>query len=164
MIHKAVIGAVLGLALFSLGQYVHAEGGSITLQANCQVKVMDSQQIGGRLIVYTHLSCGVINSAGSGFMHEVSLFGPVWSESSKSASRLLAHTMIADKDKDEIYMSIERRGVAPDPGTGRWTITGGSGKYVGVSGSGTYEVAYLPSVHEGLLLNISILKGTYRIP
>jgi len=164
MKHKAIISAVLGLALFSLGQYVYAEGGSITLQASCQVKVMDSVQIGGRSITFSHLSCGVINTAGSGFMHKVSMFGPVWSESSKSASRLLGHTVIADKDKDEIYMSIERRGAAPDPGTGRWTITGGSGKYAGVSGSGTYDVAYLPSVHEGLLLNISMLKGTYQIP
>jgi hypothetical protein len=164
MIHKAVIGAVLGLALFSLGQYVHAAGGSITLQASCQVKVMDSVQTGNRSITYTHLSCGIINMTGSEFMHEVSLFGPVWTESSKSASRLLGHTVIADKDKDEIYMSIERRGVAPDPGTGRWTITGGNGKYVGISGSGTYDVTYLPSVHKGLLLNISVLKGTYQIP
>lgn len=161
---SAVTIAALGCALFGLSQQAVADGGAITLEARCYLNIKDSKQIGDRKIVYNVQFCGVTNKAGSGFMHEVSLHGPVWSESSPQGNHLIGHSVIVDKDEDQIYMSIERRGIAPDPGVGRWTITGGTGKYVGTSGNGTYSVDYLPTIVEGSLLNIATLKGQYQLP
>jgi hypothetical protein len=154
----------LGFILGGFAQQAFADGGSITLEGVCYVKVKDSKQFGERKINYSEQFCAFTNKAGSGFMHEVSLHGPVWSVSSPSASNLIGHNVIVDKDEDQIYMTIERRGVPPDPGVGHWRITGGTGKYVDVSGSGTYSVHYLPPIVAGSLLNMATLKGQYRIP
>ena len=72
--------------------------------------------------------------------------------------------MIVDRDKDEIYLSLAREGVPPQESPGRWIITGGTGKYAGATGNGTYELIWLPAVVEDSFLNIAILKGQYRIP
>lgn len=162
--NNAITFAALGCVLFGLSQHAVADGGSITLEARCYIHIKDSTQIGDRKIIYNTQFCGVTNKSGAGFMHEVSLHGPVWSESSPVGNRLFGHNVIVDKEDDEIYMSIERRGIAPDPGVGRWTITGGTGKYAGASGSGTYSVDYLPTIVEGSLLNIATLKGQYQLP
>jgi hypothetical protein len=161
---SAIAIAFLGFTLSPLAHHAHAQGVTITLEARCYVKLKDSHTFGGQTINYYEQFCGITNAAGSGFMHNVSMYGPAWSEATESATRLDAHSVIADKDNDEIYMSLAREGKPPQVSVGRWTITGGTGKYAGASGSGTYELTWLPPVVEDSFLNIATLKGKYRIP
>ncbi|KPK34983.1 MAG: hypothetical protein AMJ66_02465 [Betaproteobacteria bacterium SG8_40] len=161
---SAIASVFLGLAALPLLPAAYAESGSVILEARCHVEVQHSHQFGEQTIKYYEQICGITNAAGSGFMHKVSMFGPVWSEASDSATRLTGHNVIVDRDKDEIYLSLAREGVPPQESPGRWIITGGTGKYAGATGNGTYELIWLPAVVEDSFLNIAILKGQYRIP
>jgi len=163
-VKSAISVVILGGIASPLLHYAHAESGTLTLEARCHVEAKHTHVFGAQTIKYYEQLCGITNTAGAGFMHKVSMFGPAWSEASESATRLIGHNVIVDQDKDEIYMSLGREGVPPQVSVGRWTITGGTGKYSGATGSGTYELTWLPPVVDGSFLNIAILKGQYRIP
>lgn len=160
----AITIALTALCSTPLVRDAHADGGTITLEARCHLETKHSHVFGDQTIRYYEQLCAITNTAGPGFMDKVSMFGPVWSEASKTATRLIGYNVIVDKDKDEIYLSISRQGVPPQVSIGRWTITGGTGKYQGVTGSGTYELTWLPQIEDGSFLNIAILNGQYRLP
>ena len=160
----AVTIAFLTLSISPFVQIAHADSGTVKLEARCYLEVKHSHVFGDQTIKYYEQLCAITNTAGSEFMDKVSMFGPVWSEASKSSTRLIGHNVIVDADNDQIYMSISREGVPPQVSVGRWTITGGTGKYKGATGSGTYDLTWLPQVVDGSFLNIAILNGQYRFP
>ena len=164
---KAKAAVTIALLLFSITPFVrnaYADSGTIRLEARCFLEVKHSHVFGDQTIKYYEQLCAITNTAGSGFMDKVSMFGPVWSEASKSSTRLIGHNVIVDADNDQLYLSISREGVPPQVSVGHWTITGGTGKYKGATGSGTYDLTWLPQVVDGSFLNIAILNGQYRLP
>ena len=164
---KAKAAVTIAFLFCSITPFMHdarADSGTVRLEARCYLEVKHSHVFGDQTIKYYEQFCAITNTAGPGFMDKVSMFGPVWSEASKSSTRLIGHNVIVDADNDQLYMSISRQGVPPQASVGRWTITGGTGKYEGATGNGTYDLTWLPQVVDGSFLNIAILNGQYRLP
>ncbi|MGD8788340.1 MAG: hypothetical protein PVH05_02530 [Burkholderiales bacterium] len=160
----AVTIAFLSFCIIPFAQNAHAESGTIKLEARCHVETKHSHVFGDQTIKYYEQLCAITNTAGSGFMDKVSMFGPAWSEASKSSTRLIGYNVIVDADNDQLYLSISRHGVPPHQSVGQWTITGGTGKYEGATGGGTYDLTWLPQVVDGSFLNIATLNGQYHLP
>lgn len=67
-----------------------------------------------------------------------------------------------DAEGDRIFETIEDTG-AGGAGTGKGTITGGTGKYAGITGEHDYTLEFAASPDEGHIQWVGHKKGTWRI-
>jgi hypothetical protein len=67
-------------------------------------------------------------------------------------------------DGDKIYMSYEGDGKMGAPMKGPYTLVGGTGKCMGITGSGEFTRTSLKGPAEGISASFSISKGSWKIP
>ena len=121
---------------------------SIIWRSGCHGVVKETNRFGERSMSRVDFFCTIEHLGKEGFLHHTSLFCPIVNEVTGDTSRLFGHCVIIDADGDEVYLSVERKSSPGVSGAGRWHITGGTGRYLEATGSGTYYITYLPSARD----------------
>jgi hypothetical protein len=101
---------------------------------------------------------------GEGLGHNISTSCIVVTDTGAGMSS--GYCTFTDLDGDQTFIKFERSaaiGVASDK-PGKWQYTGGTGKYTGISGSGTYVPTYLKASTPGTVQGYSDLEGEYKLP
>jgi hypothetical protein len=114
----AVALACGGLLALYLPSTALADKGDVSLKLGCHATVNESHTFGNRSISHIDFFCSIANAHGSGFLHNTSVYCPIISDKTDKGSHLLGHCKIADKDKDELYWTVERSGSAGAGGGG----------------------------------------------
>ena len=101
------------------------------------------------------------NDAGAGFLHNSAWVCPGVNDL-VSGVTVAAHgyCIVTDADGDKVFESWYGKGSAPGKGTGQFTWTGGTGKYHGITGGGTFEYTFIGTTSQGF----SLAKGTWQLP
>jgi hypothetical protein len=72
--------------------------------------------------------------------------------------------VLTPTDGDKIYATYKGSGTFGKPVKGTWTWVGGTGKYVGIEGSGEFTRHALQNATEGVWTSMSITSGSYKLP
>jgi hypothetical protein len=107
-----------------------------------------------------------INSAGNGFLHNVSITCPWAVDINQGKMTGAGPCVTTDADGDRVFM--EWRGVRPKPDdwfAGDMDFTGGTGKYKGITGKVTWKSRTVAMRNNGSESEaITLWEGEYRLP
>lgn len=101
------------------------------------------------------------NDAGSGFLHGSSWVCPGVNDIVNGVTQAAhGYCIVTDPDGDKAFGSWKSKGSAPGRGSGDYTWTGGTSKYSGITGGGTFDYFFIATTFQGY----STLRGEYRLP
>jgi len=103
----------------------------------------------------------VWNDAGEGLYHDMSAnCVGMGSEEPDAPFTDSGYCSYVDADGDRMFEYWTETG----EGKGTDTLLGGTGKYAGIQGGGTYEYSYTPDAPEGTFNGYGHTKGSYTLP
>ena len=116
-------------------------------------------------IIWGGASTGAFrNDAGDGFLHGAIEVCTSAGEAAKGAQLHNAgNCVFSDKDGDKVF-AVYSCSECPNKTAGTFKWTGGTGKYAGVKGAGTYQETFLGAGPTGFGSGWSVLKGNYQLP
>jgi hypothetical protein len=104
------------------------------------------------------------NDAGVGFLHGTIVVCTSAGEAAKGAQLHNGGNCVAsDKDGDKVFAAWSCS-ECPNKTAGTLKWTGGTGKYAGVKGAGTYQETGLGAGPAGFFSGWSVWKGNYQLP
>jgi hypothetical protein len=101
----------------------------------------------------------VFNDAGEGFEHLASQVCPGVNDINKGTANAHGYCTVTDKEGDRVSSTWKCQGPFPRC-DGEWQFTGGTGKYAGIRGAGTFTGHVLVPTSSGY----SESKGEWRLP
>ncbi len=118
------------------------------------------QELGANRAVYVGLLPGVIfNDAGKGFMHKARVDCTIVNDVNQGHANANGTCAATDADGDKAFVEYKCNGAMPTcAGDFRWV--GGTGKYIGISGSNKFQGNFIGGTGAGW----SDWQGEYRSP
>jgi hypothetical protein len=112
--------------------------------------VGEIQTIDESLNLFASTGFGIsFNNTGTGFLHEASWICVSAYRLSSGNGIETGHCVITDSSGDQIYTDLKSHGPAgPRDIAGEYMITGGTGKYLGISGAITEECTIFGRFHQ----------------
>ena len=99
------------------------------------------------------------NDSGDGFLHETSWVCPGITDTTNGKGTASGHCLITDKDNDKVFATWKGT-IDPEAGfNGDYRMTGGSGKYAGISGDGTFRATTIGDTPQGR----GLLQGDWKL-
>ena len=73
-------------------------------------------------------------------------------------------TCFTRPDGDQVFITYKTSGVLGKPGKGTFTYVGGTGKFVGIQGSGEFTRNSLRPPAKGFRASLTVVKSNWKIP
>lgn len=118
-----------------------------------------SMRVGDVNVVQRELNGLSLNDKGSGMFHDMGMrcLALITSEGGKPRSD--GRCVLVDRDGDQVFHTFVNRG-----GTGHHDITGGTGKYAGITGREDFTIAGGLRAPEGMNVLVVPVKATWKLP
>ena len=114
----------------------------------------------GRTFFVGSFSGPFFNDAGSGFLHHSAWVCPGTND---IVGGVVAagggYCTMTDADGDRVFSSWTAKGTEPGRVSGEFRFTGGTGKYRGITGSGTFESFFIGMTMQGY----TTTRGSWRL-
>jgi hypothetical protein len=105
-----------------------------------------------------------IDDSGKGFLHLAATYVMGTLHAVKGVFEETGFMVFTPTDGDKIYATYKGSGTLGKTTMGTWTYVGGTGKYVGIEGSGEYTRHSLQGATKGVWTSMSLWKGNYKLP
>jgi hypothetical protein len=105
-----------------------------------------------------------VDDSGKGIMHLAAIYVMGTLHAVKGVFEETAFMVLTPPDGDKIYATYKSSGTFGKPVKGTWVWVGGTGKYVGVEGTGEFTRHVLQGATEGVWTSMSITSGSYKLP
>ena len=100
------------------------------------------------------------NDDGDGFLHETSWVCPGTTDTVNGKGTAGGHCLITDKDNDKVFGTWKGT-IDQEAGfNGNYQMTGGTGKYAGISVDGSFRATTIGDTPQGL----GLMKGDWKLP
>ena len=166
---KIIVASVLSLAvLFAFVPFVSAEMAKEGSGSGIHYVIMKSTVLpmGKGVVQINYEGWGIIKSdTGKGLVHNASshIVGGLLAVKGayKNDSGMICFTR---PDGDQVFMTYKASGVLGKGGKGTTTYVGGTGKCVGIQGSGEFTRHHLRHPAKGFGASLNVSKHNWKIP
>ncbi len=105
-----------------------------------------------------------VDDTGKGFSHNAAIYILGALHAVKGTTEETGFMVITPTDGDKVYATYKASGTLGKTAKGTWTYVGGTGKYVGIEGTGEFTRYSLQYAKEGVFTSMSLTKGNYKLP
>ncbi len=166
LITKLTVSLALVLSFGMTAQAQLAKSGKFSGTFTGAAKPVAMHMLGeAPVLILIEMFGGTTNDAGSGIFH-MNSFKCTFSNEVVQMPKTegSGYCTFRDADGDTIAMRSSETGSLVGGSIGTNTIVQGTGKYKGITGSGSYKGAPLPEVQPGTFQMTGTFEGSYRIP
>lgn len=106
----------------------------------------------------------IVDDTGKGFSQNAAIYVLGALHAVKGTTEEAGFMVITPTDGDKVYATYKASGTLGKTAKGTWTYVGGTGKYVGIEGSGEFTRYSLQYAKKGVFTSMSLTKGNYKLP